>query len=155
MLDYERLASASKLRFTTPVSTFPWIIWDRLATPNQLDRWWGSGSTLDASVGAAFGLGFGDNEWGPRQVLGCEAPARLKHDWIWPGGARTEVEWTIEETDDDTLLSVEVAIPDSLGSNDVERALAKEHAGVYWASALLCLQHLSEKGISPREHEAP
>lgn len=149
-LDYCALDATRPLRFRIPVSTFPWVIWHKLTTPEELGRWWGRDIRLEGRAGGAFRIYLSSpallpSPCGPERILEWLPNNRLVHDWKWPDGSVGRVEWTIEETDDDTILGLTDHGPRDASTNRVK-------LGVFWASSLLALQELCVRGVAPREH---
>jgi len=144
-LDYERVGSGP-LRFATPIATFPWAVQAKLLDAAELRRWWDADASIDARAGGDFR--FGERATGPRTVISLddEPHPRLVHDWRWRDGSETRVEWTIEATDDDTIITVCDECPPPDRRERVRRA-------VYWSSALLHLAQLSARGSSPSEYQ--
>ena len=148
-LDYRALRQAASIRFRVGVATFPWTIWEKLTNREELARWWGEDPEIDLREGGSFRLqGEGAAAAGPSRILELEPGKRLAHDWRWEDGTVGRVDWRIEETDDDTLLSLTDHGPWSPTGD-------RDRVGLYWASSILHLTHLSEKGITPREHQVP
>lgn len=144
-MDYPALRKGGKIRFQVGVTTFPWFVWDKLSTAEELARWWGRDPLVELREGGVFCL---DSEVGrgPSRVLELTPQERLVHDWRREDGTVGRIEWRIEETDDDTLLSVTDHGPWSPSTD-------RDRVGLYWASSILHLKHLSEKGITPREQQ--
>jgi uncharacterized protein YndB with AHSA1/START domain len=129
-LDYPALRRAPGLEITVGFSTFPWVIWHKLTAPSELARWW---PNMAAVVSGA--------------VLESEPERRFVHSWTWPGETTTTVSWTLAETEmDDVLVTVSDMRPPAPGA-------ARDPAIVYWASTLLDLKHMSERGIASREYQ--
>ncbi|MBI4605442.1 MAG: SRPBCC domain-containing protein [Planctomycetes bacterium] len=144
-VDYAREAGRGAISFQAGVTTFPWVIWAKLTSPRELARWWGTKAEVDLRPGGSFQLSLEDRR-GPRSVLEVEEGRRLVHDWLWEGGARGTVEWGIEETDDDVLVTVTDRGPWDPGA-------PREGLVIYWASVILNLKHMSERGITPRDYQ--
>jgi uncharacterized protein YndB with AHSA1/START domain len=146
-LDYAAAARAERLSFELPVATFPWVIWSKLTKDSELGRWLAAPKEIDLARGI-YSIDVPECG-GARGVLELEDGARLVLDWHWPTGPSTRVEWRIEPTeDDDTIVRVTDHGPyDGLTPSErLRRAL-------FWASALLHLQQLSQRGISSKELE--
>ena len=143
-LNYETLRRAATIRFQIPVSTFPWVIWSKLTLPEELVRWWAQDPEVDLRAGGTFRLQKASGT-GPRKILEYTPARKLVHDWHWEGGTVGRIEWDIEETDNDTLLSVTDHGP-------WDPSAERDRLGLLWASSLLHLEHLSARGITPREH---
>ncbi len=144
-VDFEAVADAPLVEFSVGVYTFPWIIWSKLTDPAQLDRWIGHGASVEEGVGGRFELGLGD--LGPTRISGFEPGRRLAHDWRWQDGVASDVEWTIEETDDATRVTVRDAGP-------WPGAMRRDFLAVHWAARLLDLKQMSQRGVTPREYQA-
>jgi len=138
-------ARADAFSVTVPVSTFPWIIWWKLTDPRELERWWARQAEVDPVPGGAFRLGL--ESMGPETAIEVEPGRRLLHDWTWPGGNRTQVEWTVETTDEDTLLGVRDLGPDPGSPNPG----APDPRPLYWGAHVLALKDMSERGFSARD----
>ncbi len=145
-LDYAALEAAPRLEFQVEVFTFPWIIWHKLTDPKELARWWAKKAEVELVPGGPFRLGLPGA--GPSRLLEFNPGQRLVHDWIWEGGTTGRVEWTIRETDEATLVAVIDHGPWDAGDR---RALLALH----WASLLLHLKQMSERGVTPRDYQAP
>jgi uncharacterized protein YndB with AHSA1/START domain len=144
-LDYHELRSRRELRFEAAATTFPWVLWSKLTIPGELRRWWAASPRLELEAGGAFC--FEGEPQGPSEVLEVDEGKRLAHDWDWPDGSKSRIEWRITETEGDTLVSVEDDAPPADARERTRRA-------IYWASALLHLIQMSEKGITPREYQS-
>jgi uncharacterized protein YndB with AHSA1/START domain len=144
-LDYAALGSATGLELSVDVTTFPWVIWDKLTNPKELDRWWARKAGVDLRPGGDFILGR-DGE-GPRRVLEVAPGERLLLEWEWEGGARGAIEWTIAETETATRLTLRDPGPWDPG-------LRRDALAIGHASTLLHLKQMSERGITPREYQA-
>jgi uncharacterized protein YndB with AHSA1/START domain len=143
-IDFEAGGASPEIAFAAGVTTFPWVIWQKLTDPRELERWWARRAGVDLRPGGDFRLGL--EEGGPETAIEVDEGRRLVHDWAWPGGARGRVEWTIEETDEDTRVSVR-----DLGPWDP--AQGREALLVRWAATLLDLKQMSERGVAPREYQ--
>jgi uncharacterized protein YndB with AHSA1/START domain len=143
-IDFEAGRAAPEVSFSAGATTFPWVIWRKLTDPRELDRWWALEAEVDLRPGGAFRLGL--EGMGPGAVIDVEEERRLVHDWTWPGGTRGRVEWTIEETDEETRVTVRDAGPWDPGA---DRGVILIH----WAAVLLDLEMMSERGTSPREYQ--
>lgn len=131
-------------RFVADVTTFPWVIWSKLTRAEELARWWGRDVRIELEPQGAFALDLDDG--GPTRVVEVDDGLRFVHDWVWRGGTRSTIEWTIEETD----LATRVTLtdrgpwpPDVCG--DARR--------IHWASTLLHLKQMSERGVTPRDYQ--
>jgi len=143
-LDYGELANSLPILLQVGITTFPWIVWDKLTSPPELERWWARRAEVDLRPGGPFRLGL--DGWGPSAVLELDQGRRLAHDWKWPDGTCGRVEWNVEETEEDTRVSVCDAGPWDSG-------LPREFYLTHWASTLLGLKQMSERGITPREYQ--
>jgi uncharacterized protein YndB with AHSA1/START domain len=143
-VDYAEVAAARVVRFAAPCSTFPWVIWSKLTAATEIARWWAAAPEVDLRPGGVFRLGA--ESVGPRQVLDLEPEQRLVHDWHWGEGQVSRVAWEIEETEVETLVRVTDHGPWGPAAN-------RERIAVHWASTLLGLIQMSEKGTSPREYQ--
>ena len=145
-LDYERLQKVDELSFKVGVTTFPWVVWTKLTTARELRRWWASSPTIELEEGGVFC--FDDSRLGPRNVAGIEEGIRLGLDWQWTIDETSHIEWRIEETDDETVVSVVDASPPPEGMERTRRA-------IYLASMTLYLAQMSAQGVSPMEYQDP
>jgi uncharacterized protein YndB with AHSA1/START domain len=143
-LDYPALRAARELAFTVGVSTFPWVVWHKLTDPGQLERWWGRKVEVDLRSGGTFRLGLDGP--GPERIDAVTAGQHLAHDWVWQDGTRSRVEWTIAETEEDTVVSLRDLGP-------WPPAAGREALGIERAALLLDLKQMSERGITPREYQ--
>jgi uncharacterized protein YndB with AHSA1/START domain len=143
-LSYHDLETSRPIQFQVDVTTFPWIVWDKLTSPPELQRWWARHAEVDLQPGGSFRLGL--EGWGPSAVLEVEQGHRLTHDWKWRDGTRGTVEWIIEETEEDTRVSLCDAGP---WDSDLPREFFLTH----WASTLLSLKQISERGTTPSEYQ--
>src|SRR5438093_1665542 len=103
-LNYGLLRSAPEITFQVDVSTFPWILWHKLTDPKELERWWARKAEIDLRPSGDFRLGL--KGCGPRKVLELDEGRRLVLDWAWKENTLGRIEWRVDETDDDTLLSI-------------------------------------------------
>lgn len=133
--------TAGPVAFSAEFTTFPWVIWSKLTQPEELGKWWLPCTTLELRPGGRFHLEAGDQ--GPAAVVVAEECARFVHDWRWPGGEASRIEWSLEETDSAVRVRVEDHGP---WPGDLPRAAVS----VRWAAALLHLKQMSERGVSPR-----
>lgn len=145
LIDWDEIAASDELAFRVPVATFPWIIWSKLVLPRELERWAGTDAHVDLAAGI---YRFRSPNGEPRRLLEHRPEELLSLDWESPDGRITRVDWTIEATDEDTLIGVVDRGPWESATRE-----AKERAGLYRAASLLQLGELSQRGISPREHE--
>jgi uncharacterized protein YndB with AHSA1/START domain len=143
-LDYPLLRLARDIAFEVGVSTFPWIIWHKLTDPKELERWWAKKAEVDLRPGGAFHLGL--KGLGPTKTLELDEGKRLLLDWAWKDGTAGRVEWRVEETDGDTLLSVRDFGP-------WDPSVPRDGYSIYWAATLLGLKQMSERGITPGEYQ--
>ena len=143
-LDYEALRRTKEVVLSAPVCTFHWVIWRKLTSPIDLNHWWAEKAEVDLRPGGAFRLGSGEK--GPGEVLEVDVERRLVHDWRWEGGTKSRVEWTIEETEEDTLVSLKDLGPWDPGA-------LRERLYIHWGAVLLNLKQMSERGISPRGYQ--
>jgi uncharacterized protein YndB with AHSA1/START domain len=143
-LDYPRLRAAPMLRLETAVTTFPWIIWSKLTLPEELARWWGSSPEVELAPGGAFRLG--PEVVGPERILELVPERLLAHDWRWEDGTLGRLQWTLEETDEETRVALVDAGP-------WPAAAERDSLAILRGSTLLALQQMSEKGITPREYQ--
>jgi len=143
-LDYAALRASERIRLESRFTTFPWVIWSKLTTPSEVGRWWAPCSALELRVGGAFRLDL--KEGGPSSVLGVNEGSSFTHDWRWGETTVSQVTWTIEEMDEDVLVRVEDKGPWPPG-------MPRDACGIRWAATLLLLQQMSERGLTPREHQ--
>jgi uncharacterized protein YndB with AHSA1/START domain len=143
-LNYEKLSQSPSIVLQVGVTTFPWIVWDKLTSPPALERWWARHAEVDLRPGGPFRLGL--EGWGPSTVLEVEAGRRLTHDWKWLDGTLGKVEWSVEETEEETRVSVSDTGP---WHPDLPRECFLTH----WAATLLSLKQMSERGTTPRDYQ--
>lgn len=143
-IDYAASRDTPEITLSTAVSTFPWIVWHKLTDPRELERWWARKAEVDLHPGGAFRLGL--ETMGPRKVLELEEGKRLVLDWAWKEGTLGRVEWLVQETDDDTRLSVK-------DSGSWDPSTPRDAYLIYWAAAMRYLKQMSERGITPREYQ--
>jgi uncharacterized protein YndB with AHSA1/START domain len=136
-LDFEALRDEKRddLRLSAELTTFSWVIWHKLTSPEELARWWPDGALDRGRPGGPMG---------PGAILAREEERRLAYDWRWEDGSSSTVEWTVEETDGDTAVSVRDA-----GGEPSTR----EGRLIYWGATLLALKEMSERGIGARESQ--
>lgn len=147
-LDYELVTRDPGVEFEVRLFTFPWVIWQKLCDATELKRWWGPEPVVDPKPGGQFSLGV---DVGPREILEIEERARLVHDWHWDANTVGRVEWQIEETDADTRLAV---IDHGPWSDDsTAGSLSHERVALHWATTILYLKQMSERGVTPREYQ--
>ena len=143
-LDYSKAAGKSPVRFEAAVPTYPWLIWNKLSDPAEVQRWW-----PQCSLAAIPAEGSAPPECGgpaSREILRLEPPAHLEHDWHWKNETVSRVEWLIDEGEDDTIISLIDHNPATKAANRVQRA-------IYWAGTLLSLLQVSRTGAAPGEYQ--
>ncbi len=145
-LDYAKSRHGPVARYAADVTTFPWVIWSKLTLPGELAKWWGRHVEVELEPGGAFRLGLEDE--GPANILELEEGRRLVHDWVWSDLSRSRVEWIIEDTDAATRVTVADHGPWGPGARADERH-------IQWASTLLHLKQMSERGVTPRDYQDP
>ena len=104
-----------------PVS--PDEVWEALTDPDQLEEWFATEVELDARPGGAGIFRWADGDERHATVLVAEPEERLVLDWDEEG----EVEFTLEETEDGTLLHVRESTPEFSTALEA-RALMLVHA---------------------------
>ncbi len=143
-MDYTSTEHERTARFVTDVTTFPWVIWSKLTRAEELAKWWGRRVEIELVPDGTFTLGLEDE--GPAKLLALEDGRRLVHDWLWSDQSRSKVEWMIEETDSATRITLTDHGPwDPTAHLDERR--------IYWASTLLHLKQMSERGETPRDYQ--
>jgi len=143
-LDYVKAAGDAPQRFQAALPTYPWLVWSKIFDPAEVLRWWPQGPLAMAPED-----GDGPPEGGgpaSREVLELEPPSHLVHDWHWPDGAVSHIEWDITETEEDTIVSLTDHNPAGTEADRVQR-------GIYWASTLLSLLQVSRTGTAPEEYQ--
>lgn len=125
------------------LTTFPWVIWNKLSSPAELRRWWSPAAEIEPTPGGRFSLSLPGE--GPTRVLALEEERRLRHDWTWSDGSASEIEWTLQEEDDAVRVRVVEVARQGQGTLPHAARLLR------WASALLDLKRMSERGIAARE----
>ena len=143
-IDYHGLRSAGAISLEARCSTFPWIIWHKLTSPTEIRRWWAPVIQLEPRAGGTFRLEL--DTMGPSRVLETSELSRFVHDWVWPGGAVGQIEWSLEETETCIILRVT-----DLGPWDP--AISRDAGATLWGATLLQLKQLSERGVTPREYQ--
>ncbi len=148
-LDYDRLLEDSPLRFEVEATTFPWVVWTKLTDAKELRRWWNAVAEIELSSGGAFEFAeLADAAPRPTQIIEAVEGERLVYGWAWSSTDTSEVSWEIEETDEDTLVRVQDHGTPPSPAERLRRC-------IHWASRLLYLVQLSEKGTSPLEYQDP
>ena len=105
-----------------PVS--PDEVWEALTDPEQLEEWFANDVELEPREGGAGVFRWEDGDEKRATVVVAEPPERLVLDWDDDEG---EVEFTLEETEDGTLLHVRESTPEFSTALEL-RALAPAHA---------------------------
>ncbi|HLU49562.1 MAG TPA: SRPBCC domain-containing protein [Planctomycetota bacterium] len=145
LVDWESLPGSSELAFALPISTFPWIIWSKLVVAEELSRWAGKETKVDLDEGI---YRYQSHAGQPRGKLEHVPEERLVLDWQWPDGRATRREWTIRETDEDTIVRLA-----DLGPWNAADRVTVERVAASLATTLIALREISQRGITPREHE--
>lgn len=92
-------------RLAHPVTT----VWAAFADPARLGQWL-PGCEIDARPGGAVRYDFGEEGTATGEVSIVEPPsdgassARLEHTWRWEGQPDSLVTWSLDATDEGTLL---------------------------------------------------
>ena len=144
-VNYSALSTAESVRFDVSVTTFAWVVWQKLTAAGELARWWQRGTAIDSTEGT-FTTAESDTRCGPRRIEVFEPENRFVHDWHWDATTTSRIEWRVEEGDEATRVSVEDHGP---WPADCER----EEIAIYWASTVLELKRFAERGISAREFQ--
>ncbi len=145
-IDYRSTEEVPAARFAVDFTTFPWIVWSKLTKAEELAKWWGKNVEIDLAPEGTFKLGL-EGE-GPSRILDIEEGRRLVHDWTWGDSDESRIEWTIEETDAATRVTFVDQGPWAAG-------VRRDARRIYWASTLLHLKQMSERGMTPREYQEP
>ncbi len=98
-------------------------VWEALTDPEQLEEWFANDVDLDAHEGGSGVFRWENGEEKRATVVVAEPPRRLVLDWDEQG----EVEFTLEETEEGTLLHVRESTPEFSTALEL-RALAAVHA---------------------------
>lgn len=143
-LDFGTLHDGGALQIEASFSTFPWLIWHKLTSPTEAERWWETQVELEPTEGGLFRHGF--QTMGAERIITWEEGTKLRHDWRWGTTHRTEVEWNVAETEQHTSVSVCDATPLTIDGT-------RHFSAIFWCAHLLNLKQLSERGIRPRDHQ--
>ena len=143
-LDFAAAEHQDRLEFDVGLYTFPWVIWQKLTDPEQLNRWWAREATGELESGGRFDLGLENG--GPRTVLEVEEGERFVHDWHWDTDHVSRVEWRVAENDMDTRVSV-------VDQGPWPAELPRDRVALLWVTSILHLKQMSERGITPREYQ--
>jgi len=149
-LDYRTDTELERLRFSVPVSTFPFVIWEKLTSAAELRRWCATKPEVEIVRGGRY-IWHDAGREGPRSIIDFDAEKRLVHDWVWDDGTRSTIDWRISESDDDTVLAIEDRGP--WPAAVVEDPVERIRAALSRAASLLHLQRISERGATPFEDE--
>ncbi len=140
---------SSPLKFSIPFTTFPWVIWKKLVDPNELKGWWSEEAKINLTVGESFDLGqprFHQLGSGAQKLLACEEEKLLSYNWIWPDESEGKVSWKIEEGEVSTVVTLEVENPYNDPLNPLSLPLE-------WATKILYLKQMAERGVSPLDYQ--
>ena len=143
-IDFESSATAPVVEFGVNVYTFPWIIWDKLTNPPQMNRWWAKDARVEPNPGGVFDLGGAVG--GPSCILELEPERRLVHDWHWCDETTSRVSWSLVDTDEATRVNVRDEGP-------WPSSLRRDQLAIHWASWLLNLKQMSQRGVTPMEYQ--
>jgi len=143
-LDHQKIELPGPIRFEVGITTFPWLIWDKLTESSELRRWWAREAESEPREGGVLRLG--SRRFGPSRYLLVEPETRLIHDWIWDAAAPAAIEWRLEENEHEVRVSVTDPGPWPL-------ELPRFAVAIQWASTLLALEEMSERGTSALERE--
>ena len=80
-------------------------VFDKIAKPEQIDRYYGSNSTVELEVGGKFDFGWKDS-LGPIKILELDAPHKLSFSWKFDEPFETVVTWQLEESGGRTRLTL-------------------------------------------------
>jgi len=83
-------------------------VWEALTDPEQLEEWFANDVELDPREGGGAIFRWGDGEERRARVVVAEPLERLVLNWDDEG----ETEFTLEETEDGTLLHVRESTPE-------------------------------------------
>jgi uncharacterized protein YndB with AHSA1/START domain len=125
------------------VSTDLAATWLALTEPALVERWF-TRATPVGSVGDPYELDFGDDDTMRGSVLEVVPGERLVYSWGWgrtPPAQRTRVCWTIEASQDGTLVTLTHDGWTEAGLGAAER---DEHAR-YWEGYLAALVELGDE----------
>ncbi len=103
MLDYRQHRGAS-FTLGIEIAGSPEQAFDKIASPEQIDRYFGQGSVVEPRVGGR--ISFGWPEGGPQTVTAFERGRRLAYRWKYGAERETEVTWTLEPAGDGTRLEL-------------------------------------------------
>jgi uncharacterized protein YndB with AHSA1/START domain len=88
----------------TTVQGPPEAVFDRIANPEQIDRYFGRGARVEPRAGGA--ISFGWPEGGPRTVTAFEPGRRLAYRWQYEQEPETEVTWALTPSSEGTSLAL-------------------------------------------------
>lgn len=143
-VNYRDDAREPPFTLSADFTTFPWVIWSKLTLNEELSKWWSGDASIDLTGSREFT--FGDAKVGPQNVVDADEGRLLRHDWHWGDGPPTTIEWKIEDTDDATRVTLS-----DLGPWD--SSVRRDYRLIYWASRLLLLKQMSERGVTPSEYQ--
>lgn len=143
-LNFPAAEQAENVEFEVALFTFPWVIWQKLTDPTQLNRWWARHAVVDLENGGTFELGL--ETGGPSEIIEVEAGERLVHDWRWGEDRVSRVEWRVAENEFDTRVSV-------VDRGPWPAEVPRDQVALSWATCLLHLKQISERGVIPREYQ--
>lgn len=144
-LDYSQAQHEPPLSLSADFTTFPWVIWSKLTDDKEIPRWWGTDVVIDLRAGGQFTFASSEVA-GPQKILAIEKESVFSHNWVWPDKTESVVTWKLEDTDNATRVSVTDHGP-------WPSSLRRDYHFIYWASALLYVKQMSERGVTPREYQ--
>jgi uncharacterized protein YndB with AHSA1/START domain len=103
MLDYHRHAGP-EFTLSIAIQGAPEQVFDKIANPEQIDRYFGRGAVVEPRVGGR--ISFGWEEGGPRTITSFEPARMLAYGWQYGRERETEVSWTLVPQGDATLLEL-------------------------------------------------
>lgn len=104
-----RVTGVMAVRLDHPPST----VWSALTEPGQLANWLAPGE-IELKVGGAVKLAFEQSGGVIDSRVSALVPGRvLEYSWSREGEPRRPVGWSLEPTDDGTLLTLKIDLPDT------------------------------------------
>ncbi len=82
----------------------PEQVFNKIANPEQIDRYFGRGSVVEPRVGGRISFGWEDG--GPQAITAFEPARRLAYRWRYGCERETEVSWTLAPRGEATALEL-------------------------------------------------